>query len=121
MLPPQRLTRIQVPDAGDVIWIQFPGAVATKRRPAIVLSSNEYHAARPDVIVGLVTSQIAKATAATDHVLSDWRSVGLHSPSAFRAFLATLPKTAIISRVGRLSALDWQAVAQCLRRAITLP
>jgi mRNA interferase MazF len=112
--------RNQVPDAGDVIWIQFPGAVATKRRPAVILSSNEYHAARPDIIVGLVTSQVAKATTPTDHSLADWNAAGLQSASAFRAYLATLPKSAIISRVGRLSAVDWQAVKECVKRAIAL-
>ena len=44
-----------MPDPGDVVWLEFPGALITKRRPAVVLSSNEYHAVRPDVIVGLVT------------------------------------------------------------------
>ncbi len=37
-----------MPDAGDVVWPVFPGAVATKRRPAIVLSSDEYHLSTAD-------------------------------------------------------------------------
>ena len=28
----------------DVVWIEFPGVVQTKRRPAVVLSSARYHA-----------------------------------------------------------------------------
>lgn len=43
---------------GDVVWIVFPGVVQTKSRPAVILSSATYHTTRPDVIVGLVTSQI---------------------------------------------------------------
>ena len=107
-------------DTGDVVWVQFPGAVTTKRRPAVILSSNEYHAARPDIIVGLLTTQLAKATGPTDHALKDWRAAGLSLASAFRAYLATLPKNAIISRIGRLSASDWQAIKECLKRAIVL-
>ena len=64
--------RTTMPDVGDVVWLEFPGALATKRRPAVVISSNEYHATRPDVIVALLTSQIAKAAAPTDHILADW-------------------------------------------------
>ena len=94
--------------------------MTTKRRPAVILSSNEYHAARPDIIVGLLTTQLAKATAPTDHALADWRAAGLPSASAFRAYVATLPKTAIITRVGRLSASNWQAVKECVKRAIVL-
>ena len=71
---------------GEVVWIDFPGVVQTKRRPAVILSSASYHSTRPDVIVGLITSQIVKASAPTDHVLQDWQATGLRVPSAFRAF-----------------------------------
>jgi len=108
-----------MPDAGDVIWIEFPGAVVTKRRPAVVLSSVAYHTARPDVIVGLITSQVAKSAATADHLIANWQAAGLRIPSAFRAFLATLPKSSIISTVGKLSDLDWRAVQECVRRAIS--
>lgn len=76
---------------GDVVWIDFPGVVQTKRRPAVVLSSATYHAARPDVIVGLITSQTSKATSPTDFPIHDWQAAGLRVPSAFRAFIVTLP------------------------------
>jgi mRNA interferase MazF len=84
-----------MPDAGEVVWLQFPGVIATKRRPAVVLSSAEYHRVRPDVIVGLITSQISKSNATTDHVLADWASSGLRVPSAFRAFITTLPRSGV--------------------------
>jgi len=46
------------------------------------------------VIVGIVTSQIQQAVTPTDYLLKDWAEEGLRRPSAFRAFLATLPATA---------------------------
>jgi len=42
---------------GDVVTVDFPGVTGVKRRPAVVLSSHEYHAIRPDIILGLITSQ----------------------------------------------------------------
>jgi mRNA-degrading endonuclease toxin of MazEF toxin-antitoxin module len=39
--------------AGNVVIVDFPGVTGIKRRPAVVLSSNTYHATRPDVIIGL--------------------------------------------------------------------
>jgi mRNA interferase MazF len=45
---------------GDIVTVDFPGVTGIKRRPAIVLSSNEYHAIRPDIIIGLITSQTKK-------------------------------------------------------------
>src|SRR5713101_5989112 len=103
MPPKPSPPRTPMPDPGDVVWLEFPGAVVTKRRPAVVLSSNEYHAARPDVIVGLITSQIAKSIGPTDHLLSDWSSAGLRLPSAFRAYLATVPRSAVLSKMGHVS------------------
>jgi mRNA interferase MazF len=105
---------------GEVIWIDFPGVVQTKRRPAVILSSASYHSTRPDVIVGLVTSQTAKATAPTDHLLQDWQSAGLRVPSAFRAFIVTLPQASIVSTMGALSPSDWHQVAVRVKLAMDL-
>jgi len=63
--------------SGDVIWIEFPGIVQSKRSPAVILSSATYHANRPDVIVGLVTSQTTKANSPTDYLIQDWQAAGL--------------------------------------------
>jgi mRNA interferase MazF len=72
---------------GDVVILNFPGAIGVKRRPAVVLSTDIYHTHRPDVIVGLLTTNIEAATAPTDYVLKDWEAAGLHFPSAFRSYI----------------------------------
>ena len=105
---------------GEVIWIDFPGIVQTKRRPAVILSSASYHSTRPDVNVGLITSQTTKAFAPTDHVLQDWQAAGLRVPSAFRAFLVTLPQSSIVSTMGALSPADWTQVASRVKLAMDL-
>jgi mRNA interferase MazF len=46
---------------GDVVVGAFPGALATKTRPAVVLSTGDYHRQRPYVVVGLITTQAPKA------------------------------------------------------------
>ncbi len=106
--------------AGDVVVVNFPGVTGIKRRPAIVLSSTEYHAARPDVIVGLVTSQTAVALAPTDCAIQDWQAAGLRRASAFRCFLATLPRSTQLRVVGHLSVRDWQAVRLRVKTALEL-
>lgn len=79
-----------MPDSGDVVTLDFRGAQATTRRPAIVVSGAAYHRYRPDVVVGIVTTNIAAATTPTDHILRDWRAAGLRQPSAFRCYLNTV-------------------------------
>lgn len=51
---------------GDVIIGAFPGAQLTKTRPAVVLSAEDYHRYRLDVIVGIVTTQAPESLAPTD-------------------------------------------------------
>lgn len=43
-------------ELGDLVNVDFPGATGIKRCPAVVLSSATYHAIRPDITVGLITS-----------------------------------------------------------------
>jgi mRNA interferase MazF len=104
---------------GDVVTVDFPGMTGIKRRPAVVVSTEIYHRTRPDVILGLLTSQVAAATGPTDCLLQDWQAAGLRSPSAFRAFLATMP-TASLTTIGHLSDQDWQKVQGCLRIALAI-
>jgi len=99
---------------GDIVVGAFPGAQVTKTRPAVVLSTETYHRHRPDVVVGLVTTQAPKTLAPTDCVLRDWKQAGLHGASYFRLFPVTLPQREV-RLIGRLSDADWESVLACFR------
>jgi len=105
--------------AGDVVLVDFPGVTEVKNRPAIVVSTDVYHAHRPDIIIGLLTTRIASATAPTDYVLQDWVEAGLHRLSAARCFLATVPVTGAVL-IGHLSGRDWQEVQARLKLALAV-
>jgi mRNA interferase MazF len=102
---------------GDVVVLDFPGVTGVKRRPAVAVSSAAYHASRPDVVVGLITSQ-AIALGPTDCLLQDWAQAGLRAPSVFRSFFATLPPSTHPVGVGHLSDRDWHGVCACVRLAL---
>lgn len=104
------------PKPGDVVPVDFPGATGIKRRPAVVVSSDLYHAQRPDVILGIITSNVAAANASTDYVLQDWQPAGLAKPSAFRSYFARATATSI-RIVGRLSDRDLQSIRERIRVA----
>src|SRR5580765_2902255 len=93
--------RIILFEPGDVVVADFPGVQGFKRRPAVVLSSEQYHKTRSDTIKGLITSQMTAAIAPSDCSLEDWKIAGLKKPSAFRSF--TVPQGYVIKNVGRLS------------------
>ena len=105
---------------GAVVTVDFPGATGIKRRPVVIVSTAAYHAARPDVILAVITTQTAVATSPTDYLLQDWSAAGLRRPSAFRSYLATLPATSVIAEVGQLSDRDWQEVQARLRIALAV-
>ena len=99
---------------GDVVVGAFPGADTTKIRPAVVLSNELYHRHRPDVIVGLITTQQPIDLAPTDCELPDWRQAGLRQPSFFRLYTVTLLQREV-RPIGRLSESDWTSVRTCFK------
>ena len=103
--------------SGDIVTVDFPAVTGIKRRPAVVLSSQTYHVNRPDVIVGLITSQ-TKNLGVTDYVLQDWQISGLRVPSVFRSFIVTLPPSANLVIIGKLSEQDWQGVKNCVKLSL---
>lgn len=103
--------------AGDVVTVDFVGATGVKRRPAVVVSSDAYHARRPDLILGVITSNTSAATSDFDYLLQDWAGAGLRSPSAFRCYFG-MAVPATVRPIGRLSDRDWQSIRECVRRAI---
>ena len=82
--------------AGDIVTVDFPGITGIKRRPAVVLSSEVYHSLRPDVIVGLITTQ-TRVQCVTDYLLQDWASSGLRVASMFRCFIEIAVKPMLLS------------------------
>ena len=103
--------------AGDVATGIFAGASQEKSHPSVIVSSDLYHANRPDAVVCFLTTQVAGANAPTDYVLFDWREAGLSQPSAFRAFFVTIRKVEV-SRIGRLSDADWSEVQARVKLAL---
>ena len=106
--------------SADVIIADFPGVTGIKRRPAVVISTVDYHTTVRDVILGAVTTNLTIATTPTDHLIADWTAAGLRRPNAFRTFLVTLPQSEVLAVIGHLSSADWQMVKECIRKAIAV-
>ncbi|MCB2106928.1 MAG: type II toxin-antitoxin system PemK/MazF family toxin [Rhodobacteraceae bacterium] len=93
---------------GDVVLVPFPftSQTASKKRPAVVISSSAYNSSRPDIVVMAVTSQLRKDAAFGEVWVVDWQMAGLLKPSAIKPVLATLEQTLVIKRLGSLSDRD---------------
>ncbi len=72
--------------AGDVVVADFPGIMGIKRRPAVVVSTDDYHSHRPDVILGAITTNLAAATTPMDCTLNDWAAEACTAPARSAPF-----------------------------------
>ena len=104
-------------DFGEVVLVPLPftSQRASKKRPAVVVSNRAYCAARPDLIVMAVTSQLRPNPALGETSISHWQAAGLLKPSVVKPVLATLEQRLVLRRLGALVDNDRAA----LRRAIS--
>jgi hypothetical protein len=71
---------------GAIVLVPFPftDQSASKRRPTFIVSGRAYNAAKPDVVVMAVTSQLRALPAMGEVWIGDWRPAGLLKPSAIK-------------------------------------
>ncbi|HVS83620.1 MAG TPA: type II toxin-antitoxin system PemK/MazF family toxin [Pyrinomonadaceae bacterium] len=104
-------------DFGDVVLVPFPftDQTATKKRPAVVVSSDGYNKARPDVILMAVTGHLSDYPRIGEVVVSDWKGAGLLKASTIKPILTTVEKALIIRALGQLKQPDLVALKDALR------
>ena len=110
---------------GTIVLTKFPftDLSATKRRPALVLSSD--NPADPDVIVAFISSVIPITPGNTDFVLDvshpDFMATGLSKTSVFRMDkLATLDKEIFTGELDEVSPILYAELKIRLRLALGL-
>ena len=69
----------------DIILVPFPFSdlSAIKRRPALVVSQDEYNKEN-DLVIAFITSQLNVGYRWGDYRLIDWKEAGLPKPSLIR-------------------------------------
>lgn len=102
---------------GDIVLVPFPftDQSATKKRPAVVVSSQAYNAERADLIILAVTSQIRPSNNFGEVVVNQWQQAGLLKPSAIKPVITTIEKSLVIKPMGRLAPQDREALVECLK------
>lgn len=102
---------------GDVVLVPFPftDQTTTKKRPAIVVSSDAYHRDRPDLILIAVTSQTRSEAGLGEAAITGWKDAGLLKPSVIKPLLATVAKNLPIRKLGSLKPNDLVGLREVLR------
>ncbi len=103
----------------DIILVPFPFSdqINSKKRPALIISSDNFNEGSEDVIACAITSN-------TDHEHSvyikpeDWKD-GLYSESCVKvSSIFTIEKKIILKRIGRLNAERFGDVSKVLNELI---
>jgi mRNA interferase MazF len=101
---------------GDVVLVRFPftNLVAFKQRPACVVSSRAYNAAKPDVIIIAITRQVHSPSSLGEVQVGQWQAANLLKPSAIKPVFATLEQNLILKTLGVLEPSDQAALRQAI-------
>ena len=101
---------------GDVVLVPFPftDQSTTKKRPAVVVSSDRYHRERQDLIILAVTSQVRDELTVGEVLICEWEEAGLLKPSLLKPLLATVEQGLVIRKLGRLVESDRRALRSAL-------
>ncbi len=91
----------------DIVLVPFPftNQKSSKKRPALVISPDEYNN-RLDVVIAFITSKIDQSNRCGDYIINEWSKSGLPKPSMLRMKFTTLDKFMIIKKIGKLSKKD---------------
>jgi mRNA interferase MazF len=106
---------------GDVVLVRFVFSDETgaKHRPAVIVSTNDYHQSRQETIMAAITSNVDRLLSG-DHRISDWKAAGLLFPSTATAIIRTIKQTMIERRLGTMPPADMHAIEQKLREVLAI-
>lgn len=107
---------------GDVVLVPFPfsNQTATKKRPAVVISSSFYNEKTNDIVILAVTSKVEKSTDVGEGLIADWQSAGLLKPSSVKPAISTIEQVLVLKKLGGLTANDISSVDLMLKALLDL-
>lgn len=99
----------------DIVLVPFPftDLSSTKKRPALVISPDQYNVF-DDVVIAFITSHIQSKDRYGDYLIDQWKPAGLPLPSKFRMKFATVSKDIIIKKIGHIEGQDQKNISRLL-------
>ncbi|MEO8718933.1 MAG: type II toxin-antitoxin system PemK/MazF family toxin [Burkholderiales bacterium] len=101
---------------GDIVLVPFPftDQSAVKRRPAVVISAQQYNTERHDLIIMAVTSHTRSTGSFGDVQITEWNEAGLLKSSAIKPVVTTIESRLVLRRLGRLKSPDQVSLRKLL-------
>lgn len=105
---------------GEVVLVPFPftDQSGTKKRPAVIISSNSYNTTRRDLVIMAITSQVRQPLGFGEALLADWQAAGLIKPSVLKPVFTTIEQSLVSRSMGTLSATDLHTLREAIAQSI---
>ena len=109
-------------ERGDIVLVPFPftDQTATKKRPAVVVSSNRYNNISPDIVIMAITSQTEKTFMIGECLIINWKGAGLLKPSSIKPAISTIEQVLVLKKLGALSIDDLDSLNNILKDLLDL-
>lgn len=100
----------------DVVLVPFPftDLSSFKKRPALILSPDQYNATG-DIVIAFITSNLQGIDKFGDYQLQQWKQAGLPLPSKLRMKFATVSNEIIIKKIGHIDSIDRNGIYQIVQ------
>ena len=105
---------------GDVVLVPFPftDQSGAKKRPAVLISSDNYNSNRRDLIIMAITSQMRTPPGFGEAILADWPIAGLIKPSMLKPVFTSIEQELVLRTMGKLSASDLRILRETIVQII---
>jgi mRNA interferase MazF len=106
---------------GDIVLVEviFSEGGQSKKRPALVISCDDYNNSRQEIIVAAITSNTDRKLIG-ETKLKNWKQSGLKLPSVVTAVIQTIKKSLVVKKMGQIGLSDWKQVQSNLNEAIDI-
>ncbi|MBL16923.1 MAG: PemK-like protein [Chloroflexi bacterium] len=106
---------------GEIVLVKlvFASETGSKRRPVLLLSSDEYMEGRQEAIVSAITSN-SRRLLPGDYMMNDWEEAGLIFPSVNTGIVRTIKQNMIERKMGVVSQRDLIEIESNLNQILEL-
>ena len=107
---------------GGVVLVPFPfsNQTTTKKRPAVIISSDVYNNTSSDIVIMAITGKTDKTLNVGERLIEDWRGAGLLKPSSIKPAISTIEKNLVLKKLGKLSTKDLISMEEALKEFLEL-
>lgn len=102
------MTSITNYEFADIILVPFPftNQLNSKKRPAVIISTDQYNQNSPDLIIMAITSQNKPDFSYGSFSVEQWQLAGLLKPSFAKPIITTIQNDLPLKKLGKLQSID---------------